>query len=159
MISLLLLTLVPRPEDNVAFAMSVGGLGIALGLITAWLLGRLVTEPVDELRRATQAVAAGDLGVTIADRRADEFGQLIDGFNTMVAELRAKRRLEEDFGRHVGERIARQILERERRPRRGGGGADRRVRGHAGLHRPLHGGPTGTGGRGPERLSRPRWWR
>ena len=111
-VSLLLLTLVPRPEDNIAFAMSVGGLGIGLGLTTAWLLGRLVTEPVDELRQATEAVAAGDLTVRIPDLRADEFGQLIDGFNTMVAELSDKRRLEEDFGRHVGERVARKILER-----------------------------------------------
>jgi class 3 adenylate cyclase len=30
----------------------------------------------------------------------------------MVAELRDKRRIEEDFGRHVGERVARKILER-----------------------------------------------
>jgi adenylate cyclase len=111
-VSLMLLTLVPRSEGNIAFALSVGGLGIALGLTTAWLLGRLVTEPVDELRQATRAVAAGDLGVRIPDLRADEFGQLIDGFNTMVAELREKRRIEEDFGRHVGQRVARQILER-----------------------------------------------
>jgi adenylate cyclase len=113
-LSLLLLSLAPRPagEDNVAFALSVGGLGIALGLVTAWLIGRLVTEPVDALQQATQAVAAGDLSVKIPDLRADEFGQLIDGFNTMVAELREKRRLEEDFGRHVGQRVARQILER-----------------------------------------------
>jgi len=115
-VSLLLLELVRRPtgHDNTAFAVSVGGLGIVLGLFTAWLLGRLVTEPVDELRRGTQAVAAGDLGVTIPGLRADEFGHLIDGFNTMVVELREKRRIEEDFGRHVGERTARQILERTR---------------------------------------------
>jgi adenylate cyclase len=50
--------------------------------------------------------------VKIRDLRADEFGELIDGFNTMVAELREKRRIEEDFGRHVGHRVARQILER-----------------------------------------------
>lgn len=113
-VSLLLLTLVPPPagKDNVAFALSVGGLGIALGLVTAWLLGRLVTKPVDELRQATAAVAAGDLSVKIPDLRADEFGELIDGFNTMVAGLREKRRVEEDFGRHVGQRVARQILER-----------------------------------------------
>src|SRR5262245_56612957 len=106
--------LVPREtaRDTTAFAIAVGGLGIALGIATAWLLGRLVTEPVDELRRATQAVADGDLDVRIPDLRADEFGQLIDGFNTMVAELRDKRRVEEDFGRHVGGRVAWQILER-----------------------------------------------
>jgi adenylate cyclase len=114
-VSLLLLTLAPRPagESNVAITLSVGGLGIALGLVTAWLLGRLVTEPVDELQQATQAVAAGDLSVRIPALRADEFGELIDGFNTMVAELREKRRIEEDFGRHVGQRVARQILERQ----------------------------------------------
>jgi adenylate cyclase len=118
-VSLLLLSLAPRPagESNVALTVSVGALGIGLGLVTAWLLGRLVTEPVvtepvDELQRATHAVAAGDLSVRIPDLRADEFGELIDGFNTMVAELREKRRIEEDFGRHVGQRVARQILER-----------------------------------------------
>jgi adenylate cyclase len=113
-VSLLLLKLAPRPagEENVAFTLSVGGLGIALGLVTAWLLGRLVTKPVDELQQATEAVAAGDLSVRIPDLRADEFGELIDGFNRMVVELREKRRIEEDFGRHVGQRVARQILER-----------------------------------------------
>jgi adenylate cyclase len=114
-VSLLLLQLAPRPagEENIAFTIAVGGLGIALGLVTAWLLGRLVTKPVDELQQATEAVAAGDLSVRIADLRADEFGELIDGFNRMVAELREKRRIEEDFGRHVGQRVARQILERQ----------------------------------------------
>jgi adenylate cyclase len=121
-VSLLLLVLVPRPpgSDLHAFALTVGGLGVALGLTTAWLLGRLVREPVDELRRATQAVAGGDLDVRISALRADEFGSLIDGFNTMVAELREKRRVEENFGRHVGARIAHQILARER----GLGGAE-----------------------------------
>lgn len=116
-VSLMLLALVPRAsgEGNAVFAVSVGGLGIVLGLFTAWLLGRLVTEPVDGLRRATRAVAAGDLSVTIPDLRADEFGQLIDGFNAMVSGLREKQRIEEDFGRHVGERVARQILRNERR--------------------------------------------
>ena len=111
----MLLALVPREaaRDTAAFALIVGGLGIALGMTTAWLLGRLVTEPVNELRRATEAVAEGDLDVRIPDLRADEFGLLIDGFNTMVAGLREKRRVEDNFGRHVGTRIARQILARD----------------------------------------------
>src|SRR5262245_44113210 len=123
-LSLVLLMLVPREvaRDTRAFAIAVGGLGIALGIATAWLLGRLVTEPVDELRRATQAVADGDLDVHIPALRADEFGLLIDGFNTMVAGLREKRRVEDNFGRHVGTRIARQILARD--PGVGGGGQE-----------------------------------
>jgi adenylate cyclase len=115
-VSLLLLALVPRDpgNDSVAFALAVGGLAIVLALISAWLLGRLITAPVEALRRATRAVADGDLDVRIADLRADEFGLLIDGFNTMVADLREKRRVEENFGRHVGTRIAQQILAKDR---------------------------------------------
>jgi adenylate cyclase len=121
-VSLLLLALVPLDpgHDTRPFALAVGSLGIALGLATAWLLGRLVTEPVDELRSATQAVADGDLDVHIPTLRADEFGLLIDGFNTMVTELRDKRRVEESFGRHVGSHTARQILASDR----GLGGAE-----------------------------------
>jgi len=115
-LSLVLLMLVPRDaaRETTTFAIAVGGLGITLGIATAWLLGRLVTEPVNELRRATQAVADGNLDVRIPDLRADEFGLLIDGFNTMVAGLREKRRVEDNFGRHVGTRIAQQILARDR---------------------------------------------
>src|SRR5262249_50053468 len=143
-LSLVLLMLVPREaaRDTTAFAMAVGGLGLALGIATAWLLGRLVPEPVDELRRATQAVADGDLDVRIADLRADEFGLLIDGFNTMVAGLREKRRVEDNFGRHVGTRIAQQILARDR----GLGGVEEELTimcVDTGALRP------GSGGRGP----------
>jgi adenylate cyclase len=76
-------------------------------------VGRLVTEPVNELRRAAQAVGRGDLKVRIAQQRADDFGPLIDEFNAMVGGLREKTRIEETFGRHVGRQIARQILERD----------------------------------------------
>ena len=124
-LSLLLLSLVPpgSGHDVRPFAFAVGGLGIALGLGTAWLLGRLVAEPIAELERATRAVTAGDLDVRIATLRADEFGLLIDRFNTMVAEMREKRRVEESFGRHVGTRVARQILARDGGP----GGAEQEL--------------------------------
>jgi adenylate cyclase len=111
--SLLLLIVIPTTVNTPSFALAVGGLGIGFGLTTAWLVGRLVTEPVGGLRRAAQAVAAGNLDVRIAQRRADEFGPLIDEFNNMVGGLREKTRIEETFGRHVGHRIARQILERD----------------------------------------------
>ncbi len=111
--SLLLLTIVPPTEATPRFALAVGGLGIAFGLATAWLVGRFVTEPVRALQAGAHAVAGGDLEVGIADRRADEFGPLIDEFNEMVRGLRDKARIEESFGRHVGERVARQILARD----------------------------------------------
>jgi adenylate cyclase len=111
--SLLLLTLVPENADMPAFARTVAVIGIALGFAVAWLVSRLVTEPVEELRAAAQRVAAGHLEVEVSGRRADEFGPLIDEFNHMVAGLREKVRVEENFGRHVGPAVARRILERD----------------------------------------------
>src|SRR5262245_4170286 len=115
-LSLVLLMLVPREaaRDTTAFAIAVGGLGIALGIATAWLLALLVTAPVDGLPRPPLATDAADLGVRIPYLRADEFWLLIAGFNTMVAGLREKRRVEDNFGRHVGTRIAQQILASDR---------------------------------------------
>ncbi|MBW3543736.1 MAG: HAMP domain-containing protein [Planctomycetes bacterium] len=110
-VSLLLLGLVEEPgRDLTWFMVSVGVLGIAFGLFCSWLVGRLVTRPVEALRRAAQRVAAGDLEVSIDLVRADEFGPLIDEFNRMVAEMRAKRELRERFGLHVGRRAAEIIL-------------------------------------------------
>jgi adenylate cyclase len=111
--SLLLLTAIPTTTSTPMFALAVGGLGIGFGLVTAWLVGRQVTEPVNELRRAAHAVARGDLDVRVGQRRADEFGPLIDEFNTMVGGLREKSRIEEQFGRHVGRQVAHQILARD----------------------------------------------
>jgi adenylate cyclase len=91
----------------------VGMIGIVFGLISAWLLGRLVAEPVDLLRRSSQAVAEGDLKVRIGLQRADEFGTLIDQFNRMVSQLREKQHLERTFGRHVSYKAAEQILQRD----------------------------------------------
>jgi adenylate cyclase len=71
-----------------------------------------VTEPINDLTLAARAVSRGDLTVGIARPRADEFGPLIDAFNTMVSGLREKERIEESFGRHVGQAVARAIMAR-----------------------------------------------
>ena len=112
--SLLLLTLVPHDHSGTPwFALAVGGIGIAFGLATAWLVGQWVTQPVDELKVAARAVAAGDLTAHIDLLRADDFGPLIDEFNEMVSQLREKQKLHETFGRHVGRQAAQLILNRD----------------------------------------------
>jgi len=113
--SLLLLSYAPTaPGTNPAwFATFVGSVGIVFGLFTAIMIGRLVAEPIDQLRRAAQAVAEGDLGVEVPLRRADEFGLLASEFNRMVRGLREKERLSRSFGLHVGRRAAEQILARD----------------------------------------------
>jgi adenylate cyclase len=122
-VSLVLLALVPPTAQTPAFAVTVGVIGVAFGLHTAWLVGRLVTEPIHDLTRGAEAVGAGDLGVVIDRPRADEFGPLIDAFNHMVAGLREKTRIEENFGRHVGHAVARAIMARPE----GLGGAEEEI--------------------------------
>ena len=110
--SLLLLIIAPRNvEWIVLFALSVGMVAICFGLISAWLMGQLVTEPVRKLRRAAEKVGSGDLDVKVNLSRADDFGPLIDEFNRMVGGLKERIRIQETFGRHVGEAAAREILQ------------------------------------------------
>lgn len=112
-ISLLLLSLAEQGSGltNVWFTVSVAGVGIVFGLVTAWMVGQSVVEPVEVLQHAAQAVAAGNLDIRVGLLRADEFGPLIDEFNHMVYELKEKQRLQETFGRHVGQKVAQQILQ------------------------------------------------
>jgi adenylate cyclase len=119
-ISLLLLISAPHPCETQAlwFALAVGGLGIAFGLISAAMLGQLVVEPVEALQQAAAAIATGHLNSPITLLRADEFGHLIDEFNHLIEELKEKQHLQATFGRHVGEKAAQQILQRD--PKLGG---------------------------------------
>lgn len=92
------------------FRLAVGALGVMFGLVSAWLLGRMVLPPVMALRQASRAVSAGRLDAEVRLVRADEFGTLIHEFNRMLHELREKQRLRETFGLHVGQAAAEQIL-------------------------------------------------
>ena len=55
----------------------------------------------------------GDLDVEVAVYDGSEIGQLQAGFNRMVAGLRERERIQDLFGRHVGEEVARAALEQE----------------------------------------------
>ncbi|MEM8877860.1 MAG: adenylate/guanylate cyclase domain-containing protein [Pseudomonadota bacterium] len=95
-----------------AFPIAVGSIGIAFGMVSAWMLGRILGEPIERLRASAARVEAGDLGpdTEIDLHRADEFGHLIGGFNRMVVGLREKQRVEEVLGRHVDRNVARMLL-------------------------------------------------
>jgi adenylate cyclase len=109
-VSLILLGLVHTGEISPWFAPAVGLLGIVFGLISAWMLGRLVAQPLEALHRGASRVAKGDLSVKVDLLRADEFGPLIDEFNHMVSEMREKELIRETFGAHVGREAAKRIL-------------------------------------------------
>jgi HAMP domain-containing protein len=68
---------------------------LAAGGSIAIVASRLITRPLDELARAAQEVAAGDLSHRVAISSADEIGQLKAVFNDMV-EKRQQRELERE---------------------------------------------------------------
>jgi adenylate cyclase len=110
-VSLVLLLLVPHAtRDAPMFGIAVGVVAVIFGLTTAWMLGQLVVGPVRELKDAAMKVGEGDYSVRVNLLRADEFGPLIEGFNSMVEGLRNRELLQETFGRHVGQVAAEQIL-------------------------------------------------
>ncbi len=113
--SLLLLSFAPRNPgmDPQWFALFVGSVGIAFGICTALMVGRLVGEPIDMLSNAARNVAAGQLDTHVLLHRPDEFGLLISEFNHMIRELREKKQLRETFGLHVGSKAAERILARD----------------------------------------------
>jgi signal transduction histidine kinase len=58
-----------------------------LSIIGTLLAERKITKPVEELARATKAIASGDLTLRIKTRSNDEFGQLAQSFNQMADAL------------------------------------------------------------------------
>ncbi|HLJ08324.1 MAG TPA: adenylate/guanylate cyclase domain-containing protein, partial [Acidimicrobiia bacterium] len=86
----------------------------AIGLVAGYFLTRAtagsVSEPLAGVRRALESVRHGDLSVEVPVDDPGELGRLQADLNRMVAGLRERRRLEDLFGRHVGEEVARQAL-------------------------------------------------
>ncbi len=60
----------------------------SIGTLLALLLGRSITEPLQQMTAATQRLAAGDLSQKIAIRSNDELAVLADSFNRMTSQLR-----------------------------------------------------------------------
>jgi adenylate cyclase len=107
-------TLIERDFDRDELAvvvLSLGGLGLAVGLYLSLLSARAVADPVNSLRKAVDRVEDGELEVEVPVYDASEIGQLQAGFNSMVAGLRERERIQDLFGRHVGEDVARAALD------------------------------------------------
>jgi adenylate cyclase len=85
-------------------------LGLVLGAVTTVFAAGSVAEPLATLRTGLRRVQHGDLDAAVPADDPGEIGLLQVGFNEMVAGLRERRRLEELFGQHVGEEVAREAL-------------------------------------------------
>jgi adenylate cyclase len=96
------------PEDLAVLA----AIGLLSGGVMIAVVTRSVTERLGRVRAALSQVETGDLDVALEVDEGGQLGMLQRGLNEMVAGLRERRRLQELFGRHVGEEVARQALER-----------------------------------------------
>jgi adenylate cyclase len=93
-----------------ALFLSVGGLTV--GLLTMFVAARSIADPLESVRSALAEVERGRIDVEVAVDDGSEVGLLQAGVNRMVAGLREHARLRDLFGRHVGEDVARQAVER-----------------------------------------------
>jgi adenylate cyclase len=100
-------------EELAANVLVLSGIGLVTGLAIAMLSARAVADPVVSVRRALQRVEDGDLDVEVPVYDGSEVGQLQAGFNRMVEGLRERERIQDLFGRHVGEDVARAALEQD----------------------------------------------
>jgi adenylate cyclase len=96
------------PEDLAVLA----AIGLLSGGLMIVVVTRSLTDRLARVRGALSRVQVGDLDVALEVDEGGQLGMLQRGLNEMVAGLRERRHLQELFGRHVGEEVARQALER-----------------------------------------------
>ena len=90
------------PSWQLAGVLSLASLGIVLlATLAARALSRRVTEPLDELTRAVQAMEHGDYSRRVFAQREDELGELARAFNAMAQRV--------ETGRHELEAHAREL--------------------------------------------------
>src|SRR5919198_14984 len=100
-------------------SLRVLGIGVLVALGVAFtisfelsaLLARSLLGPIQDLRRATERVIAGDLRARVPVLATDETGRLAESFNQMVAGLEERERLREAFGAFVDPQLAERVLE------------------------------------------------
>jgi adenylate cyclase len=103
----------PIPATQLAVTMlGLGGTALVIGLLMTFFAARATADPVLSVRRAIKRVEEGDLDVEVPVYDGSELGLLQAGFNRMVEGLRERERVRDLFGRHVGEDVAREALER-----------------------------------------------
>lgn len=90
----------------------LGGIALTVGAATILVAIRSVADPVRAVRHAMARVEEGETDVAVPVDDGGEVGLLQAGFNRMVNGLRERDLVQDLFGRHVGEEVARSALAR-----------------------------------------------
>ncbi len=83
---------------------------IALLVLSAVGVGRLLRGPLNRVIRGTEAIADGELSARVGLDRKDEFGVLGRHFDLMASGLQERERIRAMFGRYVSEDVAKKLL-------------------------------------------------
>jgi adenylate cyclase len=94
------------------------GVDVAVAVLVAFtvsleltvLLARSIVDPMGQLQRMAERVAAGDLSARVPVASTDEAGRLAQSFNEAVAGLAERERLREAFGVYVDPGVAERVL-------------------------------------------------
>jgi NtrC-family two-component system sensor histidine kinase KinB len=79
-----------RVADRAIWSMIIiGSIALCLGLAFSLMLSNLLTRPLRHFMDGARKIAAGDYGVVISEKSADELGRLASEFNLMVRKLKS----------------------------------------------------------------------
>jgi class 3 adenylate cyclase len=87
------------------------GVAFTISFELSVLLARSLLGPIQDLRKGTERVIAGDFRTRVPVLGTDETGRLAESFNQMVAGLEERERLREAFGAFVDPQLAERVLE------------------------------------------------
>ena len=103
----------------------------AISALISYFLARSLVTPLEELRRASRKIAAGDLATRVSKTmpgRQDEIGQLATDFDVMTSRLQAmqqaNRRLLQDVSHELRSPLARLSVALEIARKKGAGGIE-----------------------------------
>jgi adenylate cyclase len=97
---------------QLAVAMVVlGGVALAVGLVSVTIAARATADPIDSVRRAMAQVAHGQFDVRVPVYDGTQIGQLQLGFNNMAGGLAERERIRDVFGTYVDSEVATRILQ------------------------------------------------
>ncbi|MES9843640.1 MAG: methyl-accepting chemotaxis protein, partial [Candidatus Sedimenticola sp. 6PFRAG5] len=82
-------SLTSQLRETTAFVTMLLVIGMAIGVVLAWLGGSTVTKPLRRITLAMQDIAQGDgnLANRLESASKDEIGQLANGFNTFIEKI------------------------------------------------------------------------
>ena len=87
---------------------------LLIALLSWFFIWQVVGRPVKALERATERLAAGDLGYQIDVRSKDEIGELAQSFNTMSNQLKAEHNENISWTRTLEQRVEQKTRELKR---------------------------------------------